>query len=254
MKRLLVFITALSISGGAFAAEIGAARIGHPTAGDSSPGVRAGEDAQARRTRSNAVMRAQGVPINATLPVIESEREVVLPSREDVTMRAVATTLVALKGEGLEQAQIERLIRRYALTKWLSPEEARFLKNPAPTEKQRAVSIWRYEAANTLFWALGLVDHLGPPRDQCDAAAIARILDEHDRAELLAKVHLRSTAEILDQADLIYSYRWALVDARINALPPPAGLSDDVAMERHQALNWLIYHAEQPWDEITLDT
>lgn len=211
-------------------------------------------DAEARRNRSNAILRGQGVPILASLPVIESEREVILPSQEEVTMRAVATLVVALKGEGLEQNDIDRLVARYDLTKWLSPDEAAFIADPRPSERDRLVHSWRYEAANTLLWTLSLVEHLGPPRSPCDPAALASLLKKYSRSELLAKAKLRPTAEILDEADLIYRYRWALVDAGDNKRPPPAGLSDDVAMERHQALNWIIYHAEQPWDEITLDT
>ena len=194
------------------------------------------------------------MPINATLPIIESERDVALPSREEVTMRAVAATIVALKGENLEQDQINDLVRRYELTKWLSPDELRFLANPKPTDRERGINTWRYEAANALFWSVGLVDRLGPPRSQCNPALLVTLVKMHTRAQLLEKAHLRPTPDILDEADLIYRYRWALVDARINSRPAPAGLSDDIAMERHQAFNWLVYHSEQPWDEITLDT
>jgi Domain of unknown function (DUF4272) len=65
---------------------------------------------------------------------------------------------------------------------------------------------------------------------------------------------LRSKSEILDQADLIYRYRWALVDARYKGREPPAGLNPDVAMERHQVFNWLIEHSKTAWDDISLDT
>ena len=39
-----------------------------------------------------------------------------------------------------------------------------------------------------------------------------------------------------------------------NGKPAPAGLNDDVAMERHHALNWLIGSMDQDWDDISLDT
>ena len=63
-----------------------------------------------------------------------------------------------------------------------------------------------------------------------------------------------SESEVLDQADLIYRYRWALVDARINGREPPAGLNPSVALEWQWALNWLIRHTQEEWDYIGLDT
>ena len=253
MRVLLFALVAALIAAGAawgLRAASGRVRLAAPTESRTSET----SDAEARRDRSNAILRARGVPILASLPVIESERELVLPAHEEVTMRAVATLVVALKGEGLEQDNIDKLVARYDLAKWLSPDEAAFIAAPKPTERDRLIHSWRYEAANTLLWTLGLVEHLGPPRSPCDPAALASMLKRYSRSELMMKAKLRPAAKILDEADLIYRYRWALVDARINKRPPPAGLSDDVAMERHQALNWLIYHAEQPWDEITLDT
>lgn len=211
-------------------------------------------DSVARRARSNAVMRAQHVPVNKWLPVIESEREVKLPSTEEVAMRAAATLVVALKGEGLEQVHVDAIVRDYQLAPWLSPKEAAFIADPAPRQADRDVNVWRYEAANTLLWALGLVDRLDAPKAPCDPAMLAALLKHNSRAQFLARAKLRSLPDILDQADLIFRYRWALVDARINNRPAPAGLSDDVAMERHQALNWLVQHADTAWDDITLDT
>lgn len=199
-------------------------------------------------------MHAQHVPVNDWLPVIESETEVKLPSDEEVAMRAAATLVVALKGEGLDQGNVDTIVRDYDLSKWLSPKEAAFIANPAPSRSERDVQVWRYEAANALLWSLGLVDRLDAPKGGCDPRALAALLKNNTRAQFLARAKLRAPAEILDQADLIYRYRWALVDARINGRPPPAGLSDDVAMERHQALNWLVRHAEDAWDDISLDT
>src|SRR6266700_3223055 len=124
----------------------------------------------------------------------------------------------------------------------------------ATSERQRQVQTWRYEAANALLWSLGFVDRLDGPRNPCDPAQLAPLILNQSREQFLAKAKLRPVPEILDQADLIYRYRWALVDARLHGRPAPAGLSDDVAMERHQAFNWLMEHAEIGWDDISLDT
>lgn len=211
-------------------------------------------DALERRRRSNEVMRSEGVPVNEWLPVVESEAEIRLPSTEEVAMRAAANLLVAMKGNGMPQSEVDEIARQYNLARWFSPKEAKFIADPDPPEREQQIQTWRYEAANTLLWSLGFVDRLDSPRKQCDPSEIIPLLRENTRQQFLAKAKLRPASEILDQADLIYRYRWALVDARLHGKPTPAGLSDDVAMERHQAFNWLMEHTETGWDDISLDT
>jgi hypothetical protein len=212
------------------------------------------QEALDRRARSMARLSAEGVPLNPWLPVIETEAGLRLPPTEQVAMRAVAALVVALKSEGLEQGHVDDLVEDWQLQLWLSPDEAAFIANPSPDAREREILTWRYEAANALLWALGFVERLDGPRETCDPAELTRLLKENARQQFLTQARLRPAGEILDQADLIFRYRWALVDARINGRPAPAGLSGDVAMERHHAFNWLIYHDEQPWDEVSLDT
>lgn len=83
---------------------------------------------------------------------------------------------------------------------------------------------------------------------------MAEIIRPRTLEELRAGARLRSPAEVLDQADLIYRYAWACTEARIHGQPPPAGLSADVVMEWHPALNWLIGYQDAPWDEVPTDT
>ena len=71
--------------------------------------------------------------------------------------------------------------------------------------------------------------------------------------EFLAEAELRRPSEILDEADLILRYDWAVVDARVNQKPIPAELDRGVVYERHYALNWLIYNHEE-WDDVHTDT
>jgi len=66
--------------------------------------------------------------------------------------------------------------------------------------------------------------------------------------------NLRPIGEILDEADLIYRYHWAVKNARSKGEPPPANLDKGVVLERHHALNWLIGYMDQEWDDISTDT
>ena len=69
----------------------------------------------------------------------------------------------------------------------------------------------------------------------------------------MAQVELRDIEEILDEADLIYRYDWACVDARMKQLDAPAGLNSSVVVERHGALNWLIQR-DGDWDDPDVNT
>ncbi|EGO64316.1 hypothetical protein ALO_08535 [Acetonema longum DSM 6540] len=53
---------------------------------------------------------------------------------------------------------------------------------------------------------------------------------------------------------MIYRYDWACVDARIKKKPAPGGLNDEVVVERHRALNWLVCYMDQEWDCVATNT
>ncbi len=211
-------------------------------------------EALRRKEQSETILRAEGVPINKFLPVIETESEAKFRSQEQVAYRALALLIVAVKGEGLEQPVVEGVIKDYNIEKYFTPNEAAFIHNPSPSEHDKLQFVWRYEAAWVLLWALGYVDKLEKPTAICDAAQAVRFMQERSTKQFLSDAKLRPMHEILDQADRIYRYHWAVVDARINGKSAPATLNPDITMERHYALNWLIGYMAQEWDDISTDT
>lgn len=212
------------------------------------------DDPHARKARSIAILKAEGVPILETLPLLESETESKRRNTEQVALRALALCMVAVKGEGLDQKTVEESIEKYDLAKAFSPKELKFIQNPKPSQHDRVQFSWKYECYWVMLWALGFVDDLARPDKICDAGKAVSIFRKLGRAEFLKKAKLRPQREILDAADLIYRYHWAVVDARVNGRQPPAGLDPGVVMERHYALNWLVGYADQDWDDVTTDT
>ncbi len=77
---------------------------------------------------------------------------------------------------------------------------------------------------------------------------------ERRTAQFLADAKLRPLPEILDHADRIYRYHWAVVDARVNGRDPLPSMEPGVTLERHYAFNWLVGYMEQEWDDIGTDT
>lgn len=210
--------------------------------------------ALARKARSDARLAIEQVPVNPHLPVIEDARHAARRDSETVARRAMALLVVALKGEGLDQATVDEIITDHRLGSHFTPDEARFITSAAPSEHDRIQFSWRYEAAWTLLWSLGYVDVLGKPTDTCDVPRAVGFLRDRTTQQFLDDAKLRPLDTILDEADLIYRYHWAVRDAEINRKPEPAGLSSSVVVERHYALNWLIGYMDQEWDDITTDT
>ncbi len=207
-----------------------------------------------RRLRSEVILRAEGVPVLATLPVIETAAEALKRSKEEVALRTLCVLFVAAKGEGLGEELVEQLLESYELRPHLTPKELAFVLDKSPSQHDRIQFTWRHEAAWTLLWALGFVAQLGKPAQICDVGFAAGTMAERTTSQFIENSELRPIADILDQADLVYRYHWAVRNARIRGQEVPAALDPGVTQERHYALNWLIGYNEQAWDNVTTDT
>lgn len=211
-------------------------------------------EALARRARSEKILRAEGVTINPYFPVLDTVSEIKQRPKDQIAYRALSLIVVALKGEGVEPAKINSLIKEYGLEKYLSPKENTFIRNPKASEHDKIQFVWRYEAAWVLLWSLGFIKQLQKPSTICDASIAVKIMRDRSTKQFLSDAKLRPMSEVLDQADLIYRYHWAVVDANLKGKLPPGKLDGGVTMERHYALNWLIGYFDQEWDDISTDT
>lgn len=207
-----------------------------------------------RKLRSESILRAEGVPFLAALPVTETTAEALKRSKEEVALRTLCLLFVAAKGEGLGEELVERILELYELRPHLTPKELAFVLDKSPSQHDRIQFTWRHEAAWTLLWALGFVAQLGKPAQICDVNFAASTMAERTTSQFIEDAELRPIADILDQADLIYRYHWAVRNARIKGQQVPAGLDPGVTEERHYALNWLTGYQEQMWDHVTTDT
>lgn len=212
------------------------------------------EEQRARRARSIARLRSEGVPVMEELPVVEGESECRFRTTAEIVDRAVALLVVASRGAGDPPEVVAELASRFRTAERYSPAERAFMIDPAPPFETASALSWRFEALLVLTWALGYRDALPSPTAPTDATATVRVYDGRRLDELVAQAHPRTHAELLDFADLLYRYHWAVVDAGIAGREPPAGLSADVIMEWHQAINWLIGYQGASWDDVPTDT
>jgi len=175
-----------------------------------------------------------------------------LRSKDEIVDRAIALMSVAGVGVGVPKLQIKRFVKEFAVAEKLTTDERAFMRKP--TDRSRAQFSWRYEALHVLLWSLGFVSKLPRPTKQVDPSRLGKEILGRTEAKLRAQSRLRSTAEIRDEADLIYRYHWAVRDAELNGKPGPKGMNGDVVMVRHHALNWLVGDDDGDWDDVSTDT
>jgi hypothetical protein len=211
-------------------------------------------EAAARKQRSLAVLRREGVPINAFLPLIETEADIPRRATEEVALRALALLVVAVKGATADGALARAWLARLGVADALTPKERAFIDDPAPVRDTCVQFSWRYECLWVLLWALGFEAALGRPDRQMDVDRALGRFAALGREGFLAQARLRPAAELLDAADLLYRYHWAIREAQIREQAPPPGLNPDVVPEWHRALNWLIGYGGAAWDEVATDT
>ncbi len=208
-----------------------------------------------RKVRSEARLGAEGVKVGSWLPVIETEGEAKPRGRDEVVDRAFALMIVAVKGGGMDEPEVERATARFGAASFFSPKEKAFVFDGHPPDAERLQFAWRYEGLAVLEWALGFERELGRPAEPVDPTRlVARMIEGDGPKVFRERARLRSVKELLDEDDLIFRYDWACVDARGRGGPAPSGVSCDVVVERHRALNWLVGYESQAWDDVSTDT
>lgn len=225
--------------------------------------VRSTPSGEARRARSMQLLSEQGIPYIEHLPVIVGDEEAVIRSKEEIVQRAIALCLIAVYAGGIaengnvqeEKEFIEGIIRQFGAAPFFTEKERMLLNEPRPDQKDVIQMVWMYECYWVLLWALGYKQELEFPDNICDVGTAIDVLrSAGDYGTFYQNAVVRSKQEILDQADLIYRYDWACVDARIHNRMVAGGLNDEVVLERHRALNWLIRYGENGWDDVQTDT
>ena len=206
------------------------------------------KSAEERKQQSIALLKEQGVPYIEHLPVIETADNVRLRSAEEIARRAICcliTIQLACDIQNQQDVEDSRLFMTGLLDRF-----------GTSTEQDWVNMVWKYEAYWPLIWALGLVDSLTFPDQICDCQkAIEVVSTKATFDEFMKDVQLRPIDDLLDEADLIFRYDWACVDARIKGEPAPAGLNSEVVYERHWGLNWLIdADGQNDWDHVSCNT
>lgn len=215
-------------------------------AGSPLPSTPLSLEALTRQVRSETALKAMKVPVNPVgQPLADDERP--CRSATEVADRALALLLMGLKGNRVAPAQLQRLVERLDLLPVLSPAERAFIETPEPDEAALLAALWQFESAWAALWAVGWVEALDFPDQQCaPEQQLKRIRQAESRAALHAEMILRPEDELLEDADLSMRMHWALVDSHLQRKEPPADMLPGVVFERQRFFYWLIHAGD--WD------
>ena len=214
-----------------------------------------------RKQISILKLEQKSIPLIQHLPIIESADEASLRSIVEIAKRAITCLLVIQiacdrandQYDDETQKFMHDLLNKYKVTDELTSKEKAILDGEASSQDVINM-IWKYESYWVLLWALGIVEELEYPDKTIDCDfAIEAVSSCASFQEFLGKTKLRDIEQILDEADLIYRYDWACVNARLKQHNPPANLNSSVVLERHGALNWLIQQ-DGDWDHPDVNT
>jgi len=215
------------------------------------------ERQQARKEKSEVILREHQIKINTHLPVIQEDEKTELRNPKEIARRICVLGITNYVAFGnLTGDEGASYLKQYGLWEHVTEGEKAFLADP--TKEKKNYETWKCEGIWLLMLALKRVDDLYFPDKLCSLDTIPfeeyPVGPDKDPNNFInAITGSRSKAEILDANDLHYRINWACVDARING-QEIEGVHPGVVYERCYALNWLIGYRDQEWDDVSCDT
>jgi hypothetical protein len=206
-----------------------------------------------RKLRSEARLRALGLPTYSWIPEVMGEETARLRELGEIVDRSAALwhcgfkARILLQGTTPEEEQEEcDTLLRHEIAQVFSADERRFIADPHPDRVELAQYVWRLDGLCVLFWAMRMWDGpIGPPYAPPDTAVGSDAVIEVIRSE--PEPQLRPIGEILDLYDLTSRCFWPSSYFHFNGKPQPPGFNRDVLIEHHHVLEWLISASE--WDD-----
>lgn len=201
------------------------------------------------KQRSELRIRRWRVPINPHLPLIESPKDLLPPSAQDVARRGLVLCSVIDAGHGAPRPKLCSALKRHGLWKCASKAEKRLLMKKSITPQDKVNSTWLVECLQVLTWGLGLIE-LNHFR-QCSEELASKWPLGRDPKEFISTAKVRPFEEIYLECDLLYRLHWASREAWLKK--QKSKLDEGIIEERDRAIRWLA-GVETNWDEISTDT
>jgi len=175
----------------------------------------------------------------------------------EVASRALALFGFFAVSVGAPREETVGWLKQSLLWDYVSPQEASFLLNPSPSQREINNASWRSEALLMLLWSISKVESLPPANEQCNTTVFQELLPPYADvlpADFIAAAVLRSEEELFDMSNTCLDLHWKARDAQLNGRPAPDQVDIEIVQERHLAINWVTGYCGLPWDEVTTDT
>jgi hypothetical protein len=212
--------------------------------------------AELRKKQTEKYLKSLNIPFIDHLPLIEEESEVKIRTAQEIAERILVLVYLAYVSEVVDEREnVIDFLKTNSLWDKVSPDEKELFQKKELTDQETANISWRSEGVWLLLWTINKVEKLDLPTEQVEIPEIVSRLPKFltDPTEFIKNANVRQTTEILDASDLIYRLHWATRNADLNNQPMPANLDLSIIMERHYAINWVTFYADE-WDEISTDT
>jgi hypothetical protein len=173
----------------------------------------------------------------------------------EVAERLILLAAVSAVAADMDRKVVSSWLQQEDLWNKATPAERAFLSAEHPSEKARIRFSWEMEAVYVLGWALNIIPELSSPSEQ---ASIGDILDQMPGPgdpikEFMDSCSLRSASEIHEAAEAALTAFAASFRAKAIGEPEPNGYDIEVALERLNALWWLIRNEHVEWDDVGTD-
>lgn len=209
------------------------------------------DEGNRRKQRSLEILKKEFVPyLEYLAPYGEGKYRL----KKEICIRAICLMLVAVRAEGLEKEIVLKIVQEFGVGKDFSPEEYEFLSKDNFDFKDKVKFLWRYESLVVLLWVLGYITKLERPEDICNVESVVSIICDRGRERFIDESKLKPFNQVLDEADLIFRYHWAVRNENLKGNPSPANLDASIIYERRYSLEWILNKNNDHWDEVDTST
>lgn len=158
-------------------------------------------------------------------------------SPTEVAYRALALFSVVGVALGADRPEIIDWLTQHDLWQKLAPSEAKFLDTSSPSQQQIINAGWLSERLIVIVWALGALDQLPLPDEQCDTTEFLTILPHFapiSVGDFIASAQLRQSSTLIETADELLRLHWEARDAMIKGRNPSPSVDIGIIQERHR--------------------
>ena len=202
------------------------------------------------KSKSEAIIEGLGLKPNKNLPDIDRFDESKLREGSEIARRILVLGYLYAISFDVKRKVIKSDLKKHGLYSYLSKDEQKLLSKFFLTKQDKINIDWVPESVEILGWAIGLWKDV-PILKQCDEDRQADIIPiRKNPDDFIQTAKLISAVEIYSQADLIYRIHWI---AKRDAIGELGIHSNDIYLERHKAINWIINN-EINWDDVQTDT